>query len=234
MITGFTGPSTSKAIETIYPWPDGNRYRSRLEARWAVFFETLGIPYEYEKEGYDLSHLIGPTFGWTDSSAPGEDAEEIYQSWRVDVGRTSALYLPDFWLPHLNCWIEIKGQEPSRRESALADMLAFHTNSPLYLFYGEMRGPEGWNRVGPPAYKIYGGSGGDHPYFWCECGTCGFMGIEFDARSDRLDCKESYDRTVAGCPRMDGDKGYTGDSPRLMAAYAAARQARFEYGEHGR
>jgi hypothetical protein len=40
-----------KAIETIY---DNYRFRSRLEARWAVFFHTLGLPYEYEKEGYDL------------------------------------------------------------------------------------------------------------------------------------------------------------------------------------
>jgi len=40
-----------QAIETIY---NGYRFRSRLEARWAVFFDTLGIKYEYEKEGYAL------------------------------------------------------------------------------------------------------------------------------------------------------------------------------------
>lgn len=40
-----------KAIETKY---NGYRFRSRLEARWAVFFDTLGVKYEYEKEGYDL------------------------------------------------------------------------------------------------------------------------------------------------------------------------------------
>ena len=38
-----------KAIETIY---NGYRFRSRLEARWAVFFDEIGIKYEYEKEGY--------------------------------------------------------------------------------------------------------------------------------------------------------------------------------------
>lgn len=37
-----------KPIETRYK---GYRFRSRLEARWAVFFDTLGIPWEYEKEG---------------------------------------------------------------------------------------------------------------------------------------------------------------------------------------
>lgn len=40
-----------KAIETEYK---GYRFRSRLEARWAVFFDALGIQWEYEKEGYDL------------------------------------------------------------------------------------------------------------------------------------------------------------------------------------
>lgn len=40
-----------QAIETIY---DGYRFRSRLEARWAVFFHEAGIQYEYEPEGFNL------------------------------------------------------------------------------------------------------------------------------------------------------------------------------------
>ena len=40
--------SKSKPIETIY---NGYRFRSRLEARWAVFFDNIGIQYEYEPEG---------------------------------------------------------------------------------------------------------------------------------------------------------------------------------------
>lgn len=30
------------------------RFRSRTEARWAVFFDVLGIAYRYEYEGFDL------------------------------------------------------------------------------------------------------------------------------------------------------------------------------------
>lgn len=44
---------TIQPIETRYA---GHRFRSRLEARWAVFFDTLGIRWEYEPEGY----LVGP------------------------------------------------------------------------------------------------------------------------------------------------------------------------------
>lgn len=41
MMTGLT------AIETEY---GGYKFRSRLEARWAVFFDMLGIKWEYEEE----------------------------------------------------------------------------------------------------------------------------------------------------------------------------------------
>ncbi len=40
-----------KAIETEYK---GYRFRSRLEARWAVFFDACGVRWEYEPEGYEL------------------------------------------------------------------------------------------------------------------------------------------------------------------------------------
>ena len=39
------------AIETHYK---GYRFRSRLEARWAVYFDALSMKWEYEKEGFDL------------------------------------------------------------------------------------------------------------------------------------------------------------------------------------
>jgi hypothetical protein len=38
-----------KAIETKYK---GHRFRSRLEARWAVFFDVIDFKVEYEPEGY--------------------------------------------------------------------------------------------------------------------------------------------------------------------------------------
>jgi hypothetical protein len=39
-----------KAIETVYK---GYRFRSRLEARWAVFFDVLGVEWVYEPEGFE-------------------------------------------------------------------------------------------------------------------------------------------------------------------------------------
>jgi hypothetical protein len=40
-----------KIIETKYK---GYNFRSRTEARWAVFFDRLGVEYEYEPEGFIL------------------------------------------------------------------------------------------------------------------------------------------------------------------------------------
>lgn len=61
-----------KPIETYY---NGYRFRSRLEARWAVFFDAAGIKYQYEPEGFEV----------------GE--------WK---------YLPDFYLPDLGVYVEVK------------------------------------------------------------------------------------------------------------------------------
>lgn len=40
-----------KAIDTEYK---GHLFRSRLEARYAVYFDNLGVIWEYESEGYEL------------------------------------------------------------------------------------------------------------------------------------------------------------------------------------
>lgn len=40
-----------KPIQTFY---DGHWFRSRAEAKWAVFFNEVGCPYQYEPEGYEM------------------------------------------------------------------------------------------------------------------------------------------------------------------------------------
>lgn len=41
-----------RALPTTYA---GHQFRSRTEARWAIFFDALGVPWEYEPEGYDVN-----------------------------------------------------------------------------------------------------------------------------------------------------------------------------------
>jgi len=42
-----------KPIETQY---GGYKFRSRTEARWAVFFDTIGFKWQYEEDGYELAN----------------------------------------------------------------------------------------------------------------------------------------------------------------------------------
>lgn len=42
-----------KTIPTTY---NGTTFRSRLEARWAVFFDQIGLKWIFEMEGYELSN----------------------------------------------------------------------------------------------------------------------------------------------------------------------------------
>lgn len=60
-----------KAIDTLY---NGNYFRSRLEARWAVFFDAIGVRWEYEAEGYDLGEGLRylPDFWFPDHKMYGE------------------------------------------------------------------------------------------------------------------------------------------------------------------
>ena len=44
-----------KAIETLY---NGIHYRSRLEARWAVFFDEIGLCHSYEPAAFRYSGYV--------------------------------------------------------------------------------------------------------------------------------------------------------------------------------
>jgi hypothetical protein len=84
-----------KPIETLYK---GYRFRSRLEARWAVFFDALGIKWEYEKEGYELDGARYLPDFWLpqmDSWFEGKSAtrEERKKAMKLSIGSKKAVYL---------------------------------------------------------------------------------------------------------------------------------------------
>lgn len=72
--------SVVRPIETLYA---GCRFRSRLEARWAVFFDRMRIPWEYEAQGFDTpAGPYLPDFVLTDCAT---FVEVRGDSTRVDV-----------------------------------------------------------------------------------------------------------------------------------------------------
>ena len=48
----------------------------------------------------------------------------------------SGWYLPDFWLPSFDAWLEIKGVEPTDRERALATELAAQSGKAVFIAVG--------------------------------------------------------------------------------------------------
>lgn len=78
-------PGKPRAIETVY---SGYRFRSRLEARFGVFFTALGLDWTYEPEGFDLDGVwylpdfkVKPPQGediWYEIKPRGVETDEKY------------------------------------------------------------------------------------------------------------------------------------------------------------
>ena len=64
-----------KSIQTEYK---GYLFRSRLEARWAVFFDACGVRWEYEPEGYDLGDGIYYLPDFLLHGVDGRDGGDLY------------------------------------------------------------------------------------------------------------------------------------------------------------
>jgi hypothetical protein len=144
-----------QAIETRYK---GYRFRSRLEARWAVFFDTLGIRWEYEKEGYNL----------------GEVGLYLPDFWLPNVGhRGTRIH---------GVWLEIKGQAPTSIEDQKCFALTRMTGSPTFLFVG-MPGDDDNNNEGgyEYVYSSEDGGGWDSGMCFMRCynDRCKHIKIEF-------------------------------------------------------
>lgn len=192
-----------KAIQTEY---NGYKFRSRLEARWAVFFDEAGIKYQYEPEGFEM--------------------------------QDGTRYLPDFYLPDLDLWVEVKGvmseyDEKKVTEFSVGRRVALLREIPNpaeddicgviwspYGFGGEYLGGEIYESSVDENGDIL--IGWDAPYIFCVCPVCGKVGFEFEGRGGR----------VCGNGCTNDDKSYSGAASIILEAYKKARQARFEWGEH--
>lgn len=190
-----------KAIDTVYK---GRRYRSRLEARWSVVFDELGLPFEYEKEGYELpSGWYLPDFWlrtldcWIEIKGNAPTLKEEQLAGELAVATCKKVYIFYGDIPSGEFGQGGYQYVPFQGEQSLVSVVQWRPDLETF----------GW----------------DENYQFCECLDCGAIGIEFDGRSDRLPCKDS------GCARSaHGDKGYTPDTQRLQAAYNKARMERFD------
>lgn len=198
---------TIQAIETRYA---GHRFRSRLEARWAVFFSTLNITWQYEPEGFVV---------------PRENGQPTP-------------YLPDFFLPDCGTWIEVKGSDTDLDHQLMADAARYlpgcttGEHGPRLMVLGPIPEPRngdwGWLGLSPywddhnEAFELqdeWWGFGGwtksGRPWVLTETSTCTAYSTPWGEHSW---LEPAHDSSVPYPSRH---------------AYEAARSARFEHGEAG-
>ena len=226
---------TLQAIETHYA---GCRFRSRLEARWAVFFDALNLQWEYEPQGYELR-------GLTDEDV--DDPAWLGDPWPERHREHLGYYLPDFWLPEQRAWLEIKpgGHDPEDRKLERFGLLAA-SEGRFFLVPGQIPTPQSVTDYGPDEDQLMTYMMGywDNYYAWTRCASCGSLDLKFEARSARNGCR-CHQKVGSDCTkcgpydprssdvrfRTSSDRCHNGADPLLLAAYSKARSARFEHGE---
>lgn len=195
-----------QAITTHY---NGYKFRSRLEARWAVFFGTLRIRYQYEPEGFVLQD--GTTY-LPDFYLPD------YNAWceiKPTPANSKAYGLKEF-----------DYKTTKFAEELLENEDAENSGKSVYLLYGAPHDYYGIiykSEYAHGAYLLV-----DYPYEWLMCPYCGVIEYVFSGELDRLDHSKNcesikIDHDVTGRPLL----------PDLIeVACNRSKQARFEHGEH--
>lgn len=214
-----------KAIQTRYK---GFHFRSRLEARWAVFFDTLGIEWAYEEEGFEKD--INEGF----FNAVTNQFEAVnHEPYR---------YLPDFRIGRKGSglFVEVKGDN-SQLISRSSELNEIHDyDGILPRFNGSLGSDRGLILLGDipqPEKKLI-----LHPIMQHRKGVWksyaaftgnGYQVIDVLAEgviSTLLGCDPESEPTWDNTCKAVSFERYFKD---VDNAYRCARSARFEHGESG-
>lgn len=202
--------SVIKPIETVY---NGYRFRSRLEAKWAVYFNLIGLNYIYEPNGYVLSN--------------------------------GQCYLPDFYLPTVEAYVEVKPSSIYKKDlneaiDKLTDLAYFENKYALLCVgdpvdnditvWGMIENKDGYGYDHDIAEFILGAEMLDDDCFYVR--QIFNVGIVVGER---------HERNIAKIAKPDGTILKTVQPFNLLygfdripyEAQERARQARFEHGECG-
>lgn len=185
---------TIRPIETRYR---GYRFRSRLEARWAVFFDSAKIRWDYESQGYVVNDRP---------------------------------YLPDFFLPDLRCFFEVK--PTSDYDLDFLQSFAYAIRTRVVVAEGGIPDPTEWSCDENMQLRVLHHTTCDdlsdgwtdemawgYKDMFLECNNCGKICI----------MNEVYSTMKDNCSCGDGRARWM----PISRALEAARAARFEHGESG-
>lgn len=179
---------------------NGKIFTNEACARWAAFFDQLGI--RYQTNPNCRVELKGGGF-------------YQFDFWLSDLQRYIHIDEPryDAHGEIINEWF------PDTKNSG--DYGEYDEYPPCFAIAGTPGDPDIWGFTSPTKPRPYCGFiTHDTYYYWCECPHCGALGMQFEGRSARNHHKN-------GCPTIntEDDKNYNTDSPRLLIAYATAKSA---------
>jgi len=151
--------STTSQIKTISTEYNGILFKSRLESRWAKFFDIFSIPYEYESEGF-------------------QEGDKMY---------LPDFYLPTTFLrdyyPQKGIYLEIKPEGYDSASDEYKWGVMKHKN--FIVCFGN---PPPYNRQDDSESSIQIYPGWDNCMKLMKCTTCGHTKFEFDEGNYRV-CK---------------------------------------------
>lgn len=202
-----------KPIETEYA---GHRFRSRLEARWAVAFDLLCLQWRYEAEGYDL------------------DGVRYLPDFHLPVVAAG--------VGGGGCHVEVKGEldhdsldKLVRLAGTVGPVLLVHdlprsgTKGPHFILFRRARvlmGPDEVIAVRASLFQPVPGVLTVEPFGW--------PSLPLPVVSDHI-LLGNLHRWCLGDPDLSlFERQHVVDvQPVIAQAFDAARQARFEHGESG-
>lgn len=157
-----------KVLQTKF---DGHYFRSRLEARWAVFFKCLGIPYLYEPEGFDLEEA---GYYLPDFFLPGIPCRNLPKNQK-------------------GIWIEVKPCAPDKTYRKKLWSLVEHTQHTLILLIGAVSTGEDvveeFEEYRLAEARDHLWSVHDTGMIWHQCHDCGKVKIDWGHKNETCyDC----------------------------------------------
>jgi hypothetical protein len=224
---------TVNAIPTRYA---GCHFRSRLEARWAVFFDHLGIRWEYEPQGFHgLNFSYLPDFLLPDINPPVRSGN------MTDDGRE-----PEYH----GTFVEVKGSDAQLRADSqkIGDAIDFRSTPVAHglLILGPIpRVPDNCCAVGHSFLSWH--KGVEHNIagfvYWQPAHTADLKNQELQSEwfaGDIAMCELPESVSVDAVfteptrvTRATKTLRHRQLQPEIAAAYTAARSARFEHGQSG-
>lgn len=201
-----------KPIETVY---NGYRFRSRLEARWAVFFDQIGMEYQYEPEGF---HLNDGTFYLPDFYLPW------FKCW-VEI-KPNGMDKETYETAEKNCIKLFEDLENQITMLCIGDPM----DANMRIFCNDSSdGGAGIMYDGWKAKFLKGAHYIDSSGEGCDSNNTISICVDV-CRDDRVLCTYNWDDIKANIHYAHEVISYRDDFRFEMQM---ARQARFEYGESG-